>query len=386
MRKGNKKFTLSRKYKILIIILVVLVVFRLLLPSMLLKYCNNSLANMKGYYGHIDDIDVSLYRGAYQVNKMYLNKVDENSKTQTPFFKVDNIDLSVEWKALFHGSLVGKLIFNTPKLVFTRNKTELGEVKKDTSDFRKLLKDFMPLKINRFEINNGNIHYVDNSVSPKVDVSIQQAYVLAQNLKNVVDDKVALPSPVTAHANVYNGTFTVNMKMNALAKKSEFDMNAELKGADLVSLNDFFKAYGNFDVSKGTLGLYTEFAAKGGKYKGYVKPIIKDLKVVGPEDRKDAFLQKIWESVVGGVAAILKNPKKKQLATKVPIEGEFGKSITDTPEAIWELLRNAFIQALMPSIDDQISLNSVDEKTGEHKTLLQKIFGGEKKDKKDDKK
>jgi hypothetical protein len=345
---------------------------------MLLKYCNNSLANMKGYYGHINDIDVSLYRGAYQINEMFVNKVDSASKKQTEFFKVKNIDLSVEWKALFHGSFVGEFIFNTPKIIFTRNKTELGDVKKDTTDFRKVLKDLMPLKVNRIEINDGSIHYVDNSASPKVDVSLQQTYVLAQNLKNVVDEKEVLPSPVVARANVYGGTFTLNMKMNALAKKQTFDLNAELKGADLVSLNDFFKAYGNFDVNKGTLGLYTEFASKEGKYKGYVKPIIKDLDVAGPEDRKDAFLQKIWEAVIGGVGTVLKNPKKQQVATKVPIEGEFGKSITDTPEAIWELIRNAFIQALMPSIDDQISLKSVDKSTGEHKTLLEKIFGGGK--------
>src|SRR6478735_8717371 len=126
---------------------------------------------MKGYYGHIEDIDVSLYRGAYEINNIYINKVDFLSHKQTEFFKVKNIDLSVEWKALLHGSLVGELIFDSPKLVFTRNKTELSDVKKDTSDFRKVLKDFMPLKINRFEINNGDIHYVDNTATPKVDVS-----------------------------------------------------------------------------------------------------------------------------------------------------------------------------------------------------------------------
>ena len=52
-------------------------------------------------------------------------------------------------------------------------------------------------------------------------------------------------------------------------------------------------------MNKGTLGLYTEFAAKDGKYKGYVKPIIKDLDVVGPEDKKDNFLQKTWETIIG---------------------------------------------------------------------------------------
>lgn len=343
---------------------------------------------MHGYYGHIEDIDVALYRGAYQINNIYINKVDSGSKKQTEFIKVDNIDLSVEWSALFHGSIVGELVFNKPKLVFTKDKTEISDVKKDTNDFRKVLKDFMPLKINRFEINNGDIHYADPGASPKVDVSLQDVYLLAQNLKNVEDSKTELPSPITARANVYGGTLSLNMKMDALAKKTQFDMNAEVKSANLVKLNDFFKAYGNFDVNKGTLGLYTEFAAKNGKYKGYVKPVIKDLDVVGAEDKKDNFLQKAWETIVGGAGQILENKKKDQVATKVPIEGSFSGSHTDVMEAIWELLKNAFIQALMPSVDNQININSVDVDTEDDKTLLQKIFGGGKKDKdkKDDKK
>ncbi len=386
MTKRTGKFRLTRTWKIIAVIVLLLIILRLLLPSIVLKYCNKSLAEMHGYYGYIQDIDIALYRGAYQINNMYLNKIDSASGKQTDFFKVNNIDLSVEWKALFHGSLVGELVFNTPKLVFTKDKTEIGDVKKDTNDFRKILKDFMPLKINRFEVNHGSVHYADEGATPKVDISVQDAYILAQNLKNTDDNKTALPSPVTAHANVYGGTLSLNMKMNALAKKSTFDLNADVKNTNLVMLNPFLKAYGGFDVNKGTFGLYTEFAAKDGKYKGYVKPVIKDLDVVGPEDRNDKFFQKVWENVVGLTGKILNNPKKDQIATKVPIEGEFGKSNTNIIDAIWELLRNAFIQALMPSIDNQINLSSVGKDDNDHKTLLQKVFGGgkNKKDKKKD--
>lgn len=385
MTKRTRKFRLTRTWKIIAVIVLLLVILRLLLPSIVLKYCNKSLAEMLGYYGHVEDIDIALYRGAYQINNMYLNKLDSATGRQTDFFKVNNIDLSVEWKALFHGSLVGELVFDSPKLIFTKDKAEIGDVKKDTNDFRKILQNFMPLKINRFEVNNGSVHYVDAGATPKVDISLHDAYILAQNLKNTEDNKTALPSPITAHANVYGGTLSLNMKMNALAKKATFDLNADVKNTNLVMLNPFLKAYGGFDVNKGTFGLYTEFAAKDGKYKGYVKPVIKDLDVVGPEDRKDKFFQKVWENVVGLAGKILNNPKKDQIATKVPIEGEFGKSNTNIIDAIWELLRNAFIQALMPSIDNQINLSSVGKDDNDHKTLLQKVFGGGK-DKKDKKK
>ena len=49
--------------------------------------------------------------------------------------------------------------------------------------------------------------------------------------------------------------------------------------------------------------------------------------MVGPEDRKDKFFQKVWENIVGAAGKILKNPKKDQIATKVPIEGSFAGQI-----------------------------------------------------------
>lgn len=378
---------MKKKYKILISVVVLLIIIRLILPYVVLHYANKALANVKGYYGHIDDIDLSIYRGAYIINDIYLNKVDSVSKQQTPFFKSRNIDLSVEWGALFHGSIVGELTFDSPELIFTKDKTDLTDVKKDTTDFRKLLKNFMPLKVNRFEVNDGTIRYADNTSTPKVDIALKQTHILALNLKSVIDDKVELPSTVTAQANVYEGTLSFNMKLNALADNATFDLNAEIKNTNLVLLNDFFKAYGNFDVHRGNFGLYTEMAAKDGKFKGYVKPIIKDLKVVGPEDRHDTFFNKVWEQIVGAAGVIFKNQKKDQVATKVNMEGSFKNPQTNTLDAIWEVLLNAFVQALLPEVDNTISINSVKTETPQDKrNLLQRIFSSGKKNNEDKKK
>jgi hypothetical protein len=379
MAVSKRKMYRRRRFKIVLIILLILIVLRLFLPAIVLHFANKALANIPGYYGYIEDIDIALYRGAYQINNMYLNKVDAKTSKQTDFFRTKSIDLSIHWHALFHGRLVGELVFDSPDLIFTKNKTELSDVKKDTNDFRKLLKDFMPLKVNRWEINNGSIHYVDKSSSPQVDISFQNIYALAQNLRNVDDKKTLLPSTVTAHATAYEGTAFLDMKVNVLSERSTFDLNAEVKNTNLVKLNDFFKAYGNFDVNKGTLSLYTEFAAKGGKYNGYLKPVIKDLDVLGPEDKNDGFLHKIYEGLVGTAGKILENPKEDQVATKIPVHGEFGKSHANTLEAIWELLKNAFIRALMPAIDNKININSVDKEEEEHRSFFGRIFHGKKK-------
>lgn len=386
MAPSKKKIIIKKPVKILLIILAVLIVIRIILPYVVLHYANKTLANMHGYYGHIDDIDLALIRGAYKIDSIYLNKVDTVTQKQTDFFSAEMIDLSIEWKALFHGSIVGELVFEKPKLRFTKDKVEPKDLRNDSTDFKKLLDDFMPLSINRFEINQGKIQYIDQFSSPKVDINMTDVNVLALNLKNSYDSTALLPASVKADADIYEGTLDFNLKLNPLADKPTFDMNAELKETNLVLLNDFFKAYANIDVNKGTFGMYTEVAAKQGAFTGYVKPIVKGLDVYGPEDKDDNIFRKLWEALVGGAGEVLENQPKDQFATKIPFEGRL-----DDPKAnIWitiaNVIQNAFINALQPTIDNEINIGSVDKEKKEKKTFLQKVFGKKDEDEKDEKK
>lgn len=381
MARSKNKFLLKKPVKILLIVLAVLIVIRIILPYVALHYANKSLANMKGYYGHIEDIDLALIRGAYKIDSIYLNKVDTITNKQTHFFSAELIDLSIEWKALFHGSVVGELVFEKPMLKFSKDNVEPKDLRNDSTDFKKLLDDFMPLSINRFQINQGRIQYLDQFASPQVDINMTDVNVLALNLKNSYDSTTLLPATVLADADIYEGTLDFNLRLNPLTDKPTFDMNAELKGTNLVLLNDFFKAYANLDVNKGIFGMYTEVAAKDGAFTGYVKPIVKGLDVYGPEDKDDNIFRKFWEALAGGASEVLENQAKDQFATKIPFEGKL-----DDPKAnIWitiaNVIQNAFFNAMQPSIDNEINIGSVDRDKKEKKTLLQKVFG--KKDEKE---
>jgi hypothetical protein len=380
MNEEVKTKTHRNKYILIATIIIVLIGVRIALPYIVLHYANKSLANLNSLYGHIDDIDIALYRGAYTIKDIHINKKDSVSGDQTEYFKSDVIDLSVEWSALFKGRFVGELVVEHPSLIFTKDKTEPEDIQKDSADLKTVLDGFMPLKLNRIEIFEGIIKYVDQTSQPAVDIQMDNTYVLAQNLSSVVDSAL-LPSTVDAVSNIYGGTLQFNMKLNALKEYPTFDLDAELENLQLPELNEFFKAYANFDVSKGTLGLYTEFAAKDGNYIGYVKPVIKDLKVLGNEDHKDSFWQKAWEGIVGAAGVILRNPKKEQVATKLPMEGTFDNTSTDTWHAIIILLRNAFIQALQPSIDAEINIESVgNDGDEEKKGFFKKLFDGKSKE------
>lgn len=378
MSKRRKALT------VVLIIVVLLVAFRLALPSIVLHYANKTLSEMKGYRGHVEDIDIALLRGAYTIDSIYLNKYDSVHDKQTPFFAAKTIDLSVEWKALFKGEVVGELIFHDPMLRFTKDKVEPKDVRKDSASFEELKDDFMPLRVNRFEARNGRIQYIDEGSKPRVDIQLSNADIVATNLRNSYDSGELLPATITARATIYEGTMTLNAKVNPLAEDPTFDMNAELKDMNLVKVNDFFKAYAKVDVSKGTFGLYTEMAAKDGKFEGYVKPLLKDLDVLGPEDRKDNVLRKLWEAVAEGVTEVFENHPKDRVATKVPLRGTVKNLDTNVWYAIGVALRNAFIQALQPSIDQEINIQTVESGKEEKKNFLEKIFDG--KDKKSDKK
>ena len=356
------KISWEKKWvRVVVIIVVVLAIIRFfVLPPVVLHYVNKSLAELKGYYGHVDDIDIALIRGAYVINNIYINAVDSAGK-ETPFFNSEVVDLSVEWGALFHGKVVGEMVFKNTDLSFTKNKTEPSDVQKDTAQFHRLRKQLMPLRMNRCEVDDGRLHYVDSTAKPPVNIWLNNIHLLAHNLINVVDTSL-LPAKIDADAGLYDGKLDFNMRLNPLADQPTFDMNAKLENTSLPKLNNFFKAYGKFDVHSGTMGLYTELAAKDGKFVGYVKPVIKDLKILGAEDRKDNVLQKLWEAVVGAASMVLKNPKEKQIATKVPMEGSFDKTTVGVWYAVVDLLRNAFIQALQPSIDYQIDIASVHSK------------------------
>jgi len=347
---------------------------------------------MKGYYGHVQDINLAIIRGAYQIDSIYLNKKDTVTNKQTPFFASSLIDLSVEWQSLLKGSIVGELVFTAPMLRFTKDKVEPKDVAKDSTDLKELLDDFMPLQVNRCEIVRGKVQYIDEHSTPHVDIQMDNVHLIAQNLRNSYDSTVVLPATINATASIYEGTLTFDAKANPLADSPTFDMSAELKNTNLVKLNDFFQAYSKVDVNKGRFGLYTEVAAKDRQFAGYVKPIIQDLDVLGHEDRKDNFFQKVWEGMVGAVGEVFQNQPKDQLATKIPFKGSLDQPKTNIWLALTNILQNAFIHAIQPSIDNEISIGSVKEKDAEKKTFLQKIFSGKDKkdqnngDKKDDKK
>jgi hypothetical protein len=86
-----------KKLRILLWVVGVLIVVRIALPYVLLHLINDKLEHMRGYTGHVVDIDLALIRGAYRIEQFNLDRVDSVTEARTPFLAAELIDLSVDW-------------------------------------------------------------------------------------------------------------------------------------------------------------------------------------------------------------------------------------------------------------------------------------------------
>jgi hypothetical protein len=345
--------TMKKRTKIIIGVVVLLVAIRISLPFVVTKYVNKVLSEIEGYEGSIDDVDLHLYRGAYKIIGLELFSVEKDIKT--PFVAIDNIDISVEWKALFDGSIVGEIILENPKLNFAAGPEEEEVQTGEENDWTQTIKDLVPLQINRFEIVNGKVSYIDDYSSPKVDIYFNGMNALATNLNNSKDFTTDLPSKITMKSKtIGEGNFDLEMDINILKEIPDFDVNLKLDEVKLPALNNFFKAYGNVDAESGTLSLYSELALIDRNLNGYFKPLTKDIRILDWKNEEENVFGKLWEALIGLGGNILENQSKDQIGSKIPIKGKLDDTNVGAWKALTSLLKNAYLNPLQKQLDETI--------------------------------
>lgn len=362
-RKRYKK----KRYIIPVTIIILLIAFRLYLPTLVKNYINKVLSEIPGYYGQVEDVDLALIRGAYVLEGLYLNK--KTAESEIPFLNFPKTDISIEWSALFKGKIVSEIEMQSPEVIYVFEDQEKtpDEGEPDKEDWTKALTDIVPLDINNFQVYNGKLAFVQLQANPNIDLYINDLRLSAQNLRNVRQTERTLPSPITATGtSIGNGKLNVDGRINLIKEIPDMDISLSLEGASATALNDFTNYYAGLDFEKGSVGVYTEFAIADGYLKGYVKPLLKDTKLIGEED---GFLETLWEGFVGVFKFILKNQGTDTVATKAPIEGDLTKTQTKIWPTVLNIFKNAWISAFQGQIDEEIEFKDAfqEEKKKEKK-------------------
>jgi len=355
---GWRKFSQRTRWTVGVIVLL-LIGIRMALPYAVKAYVNHSLNRTHDYTGKIGDVRMRLWKGGYRIEDIQILR--KSGSIPSPLFSASELDLSVEWRELFHGSVVGEVDIHSPRLNFAATTNAQDNGKNESWD--KILESLFPFSLNRLEITNGEIHLQDPGTKPPVDIYLSQLAVVATNLTNARNVPQKLPSGLQASGSTMGGgVLTLQLQMNLLKQTPTYEINCGLTNVDLVALNDFLRDYGKFDVASGKFALFTSVASDQGQYQGYVKVFFKNLEIFQwDKERKKNILKIFWQAIVAGVNEVFKNHVKDQLATKIPISGTYTNSNVGLWTATGTLLQNAFIRALVPKLDQPATVEQVEQ-------------------------
>lgn len=342
---------------ILLGIVIALVALHFALPVLVRDYLNDKLANMGDYRGHIADVDLAWWRGAYGINDLSIVKVD--GKVPLPFVEAPRIDLSVSWKALWYErAVVAEVVFEQPEVNFVDGGAdEQASQTGQGTDWGEQLTKLLPITLNEVRVVDGLVHFHNFTSTPPVDLQATQVNASIYNLTNVTDEQGKRVARFEGTANLLgHAPLESSASFDPLQDFEEFQLKLRVTNIDLTRLNDFSSAYGGFDFKAGSGDLVIEASAENGQLSGYIKPLLHDVEVfdwqqdVANDDK--GFFQSIWEALVGAGETALKNHPKDQFATRVELSGSVHQQDVSAFQAFLAILRNGFIEAFSPNFEN----------------------------------
>lgn len=331
-------------------LLLLLLALHLALPYLVRDYLNGKLADMGDYRGHIADVDLALWRGAYRIDGLSI--VKDNGKVPVPFLDAPSIDLSVSWQALWDDhAVVARVVFERPQLNFVdaggdRDASQTGA----GTDWREQLDKLLPITLNEVRVVDGTLRFRNFTSKPPVNLHASVLNASIYNLTNVADARGERPARLEGTARILGqAPLEVAAHFDPLSDFEDFVLRLRVTRVELKRLNDFASAYGKFDFNAGTGDLVLEAQAKRGQLDGYIKPLLRDVDVFNwrqdVEDGDKNLFRSVWEALVGGGETVLKNQRKDQFATRVSLSGNIHQRDVSAFQAFLGILRNAFVEA-----------------------------------------
>jgi hypothetical protein len=348
------------------IIIGVLVVLQLVASPIAKSLINRKLANLPGYKGSAEGVNVAFWRAGINVTDFKF--AQEGHEKEPPLLHVKKASMRFAPGALLKGKLGGAALIEGLELNVLKDEKvdedkkpsdqveqKIRQSKEQVQRWQQVLREALPITLSRLEVKNARLQFVDRSHQPNVNVGINDLHIIATDLQNRPKaDGDSMPARVDVTGVMTgNGKLKISLRLDPVAKQPLFSLNFEIRELQLPPLNSFLRAYADADVSRGSFELFSEINAKGGAYDGYVKPLFHDLDFKNASDEDKNLAERVKETVVSAVATVFKNKERDQVATKAPFAGNFAQNDVDIWTTIVNLLRNAFVQAIRGGLEGQ---------------------------------
>lgn len=324
-------------------------------PYIVVPLVNRKLARMPDFGGNIRRLYLNVFDASISMSDMRIAKKEEF--VPVGFLTLDRIHVAIR---VYKRKMLIDVSIHSFGINLVKGLDEHHSQMNLNKAWLDFIRSLMILNINRLEVENGMAHFHTYHTEPNIDVFMDNIKITIKDLDVRPRKGDPLPSDIMLSAHIHGGELAINGTLAPMSASPTFDINAELHGLQLVEMNNALLVLAGMDVSRGELSFSAEVAAKDRKLTGYVKPVVKDLKMFNwKTDRRDSFKKIVKELFVDGMVGLFKNHRKDQVATKINIDGELTDPSVNLWSAIGCVLCNAFVQSIMPQVEDSITIDSV---------------------------
>lgn len=328
-----------------------LIVIRLILPPVCLFAINNALEKKMGLYtGHIRDFDVSLYRGAYQIQGLEIRK---RNSDLPPLLTAEKIDLALAWSALLRKEITGNVSVNMLQLHFIHGspeKTQLG-VEEDKKHWQDALNVIIPISIENLRLENSAAYFIENKLKSPVPVRLENVTLTATDLRTR-NKEIASPfyfeGQLQGHAPIKMGG-----KLDVLSRPPRGRIGFELEDFRMNTLNRLLMLYIPIDITKGQMSLYGQISTANSDAKGYFKIFLKDTDIIAKSQDFISGKHFTVEILSAFGNWLLKNSKTRNVAAYIPFDYTQAKLNINATEAFWSAIQNKWDQ-LKPGLEEPL--------------------------------
>ncbi len=347
-KKHRRRFWLT----LALVLGLLLLAARVAMEPAVLWYVNRTLDRDPLYDGQVDDISISLWRGAYTVYGITIQKKAGGS-TAKPLLTLDRLDLAVQWNALLNGKIVAEIDMLRPVVSFVDAGNASESQTGAGGPWLGILQDLFPFTINRVTVRDGRVHFYSERGEAPVDVYLSDVQATVTDLTNVRNRITPLVTTVRVDALAMDqAPVELDVKLDPSSYRPTFEMAMRMLNFDVTRINALAQAYGGLDFAGGWFDLTVEAEARNGLIDGTVKPLFRNLEVFNfTQDVVNGTpLQAIWELLLGVTGELLENQPRDQLGTQVDFTSDSQSVDYNLLEVIGNVLRNAFIQAYLPQL------------------------------------
>jgi hypothetical protein len=182
----------------------------------------------------------------------------QDANPDPPVARIHSLRTTIDWRALLRRKIVAEMTFDRPELYVNlknfRTEARSDVPLKDRGWQEALEAVALDLKINRLQVQDGSLTYVD--AGPFRPLQLSGVNVTAENIRNTKSRDRVYPSDVHADGVVFdNGEFWLDGRADFLAEPYAGIQTAlRLDRVDLGYFQPILQRY-NLSVSRGTLSL-----------------------------------------------------------------------------------------------------------------------------------